>query len=113
MMIKNAAKNKIISKDARLCDDLLSKFVGLMFSKNPETLILKFDKERMISLHMLFVFFPIDVLFLNKNKTIVDKKENFKPFSFCKSRKKAMYAVELLAGTIRKSKTDIGDKVRF
>ena len=62
---------------------------------------------------MLFVFYPIDVLFLGKNKIIVDKKENFKPFTFCNSKKKAMYAVEIPENTIKKTNTKIGDKIRF
>ena len=85
-----------------------------MFSKKQnKALIFKFDKEKIISLHMLFVFYPIDVLFLGKNKTVVDKKENFRPFTFYKSRKKAVYAVELPHGTIKKTKTGAGDKIKF
>ena len=62
---------------------------------------------------MVFVFYPIDVLFLDKNKIVVDKKENFKPFAFYKSRKKAMYAAEMPNKTIKKTKTRIGDKIEF
>ena len=47
------------------------------------------------SLHMFFVFFPIDVLFLDKDKKIIEIKRNFKPFSFYKSKEKAMYVVEI------------------
>ena len=62
---------------------------------------------------MLFVFYPIDVLFLDKNKFVADKKENFMPFTFYKSKKKAMYAIELPNGVIKKTKTNIGDKIKF
>ena len=54
-----------------------------------------FKKEKIIPLHMLFVFFPINVLFLNKNKKIVEIKNNFKPFTFYTPKNKAMYIVEL------------------
>ncbi len=115
MLIRNATKKKIIANNAKLCNDIFSKLIGLMFSKNNKknALILKFAEEKIISLHMFFVFYPIDVIFLNKNKIIVDKKENFKPFTFYKSRKKAMYAVELPNGTVKQTKTRIGDKVGF
>ena len=62
---------------------------------------------------MIFVFYPIDVLFLDKNKIVVDKKENFRPFTFCNSRKKSQYAVELPNGIIKKTKTEMGDKIKF
>ena len=114
MPIKNITKNKIVSTDSKILDDVLSKFIGLMFSKNgKKTLILKFNKEKIISLHMLFVFYPIDALFLDKNKIAADKKENFKPFAFYTSKRKAMYVIEMPNGAIRKAKTEIGDKISF
>ncbi len=67
---------------------------GLMFSKK-KNLIFVFEKEKRISLHMLFVFFPIDVLFLDKDKKIIEIKKDFKPFGFYKSKKKAKYVVEI------------------
>lgn len=113
-MIKNLTKNKIIEHNVRICDDKFSKFIGLMFSKKEnKALIFRFDKEKIICLHMIFVFYPIDVLFLDENNIVVDIKENFKPFAFYKSRKKSMYAIELLDGAIKKSRTDIGDKIEF
>ena len=112
MFIKNTTKNKVIATDFKLCYDNFSKFIGLMFSrKQNRALILKFNQENIISLHMFFVFYPIDVLFLDKNKIVVDKKENFKPFTVYKSKKKAMYAIELPDGNIKK--TEIGDKIKF
>lgn len=114
MPIKNATKNAVISADFKLCDGIFSKFMGLMFSKKQDNaLIFKFNKEHKISLHMFFVFYPIDVLFLDKDKIVVDKKESFMPFTFCKSGKKAMYAIELPVGSIIKTGTRIGDKIKF
>ena len=40
------------------------------------------------SVHMLFVFFPLDLVFLDKNKRVVDKKEGFRPFSLNYTPKK-------------------------
>jgi uncharacterized membrane protein (UPF0127 family) len=113
-MIKNTTKNLAITRKSRIADDVLSRFIGLMFSRNKNNaLIFKFKEERIISLHMLFVFYPIDVLFLDKKKIVVDKKENFMPFTFYKSKTKAVYAVEIPNGTIKRTKTEIGDKIRF
>ena len=114
MMIKNITKKRIIANKAKICDDSFSKVIGLMFSKKQnKALIFKFSKKMEISLHMIFVFYPIDVLFLNENKIVVDVKENFKSFTFYKSKKKATYAIELPEGTIRRTKTEIGDKIEF
>lgn len=113
-MIKNLTKKTLLIKNSIFIDDIFSKFVGLMLSKQQKkALIFRFEKERIISLHMFFVFYPIDVLFLDKSKIVVDKKESFKPFTFYKPKKKAMYAVEMPAGIIKRTKTGIGDKIEF
>lgn len=114
MQIKNLAKKTTISRSGKVCEDALSKFIGLMFSRNKnKALVFKFKKEKIISLHMLFVFYPIDVLFLNKNKIVVGKKENFRPFAFHKSKRKAMYVIELPNDIIKKTRTEIGDKIKI
>lgn len=113
-MIRNLSNNKIISGNARFCTNSSSKLLGLMFSaKKDIALIFEFAQEQFISLHMLFVFYPIDVMFLNKKKIVVDLKENFKPFTFYTSRKKAIYAIELPDETVKKTKTKIGDRIKF
>ncbi|GAF99999.1 unnamed protein product, partial [marine sediment metagenome] len=77
-------------------------------------LIFKFNKEEKWSLHMLFVFFPIDVLWLDKDKKVIDIKENFKPFSLmAKPKEKAKFVVELPVNTIHNTKTKINDEMWF
>lgn len=86
-----------------------------MFSKKKEGygLIFSFNKPRKMALHMFFVFYPIDVLFLDSEKQVVDMKESFKPFNFYTSKEKANYVIELPEGTIKSSKTLKGDKIEF
>ena len=112
--IWNKTRSRKIAANARLCEGSFSNFLGLMFSKNKnQSLLFKFRKEIFISLHMFFVFYPIDVLFLDKNKVVVDLKENFRPFTFYTSKKLAKYCIELPSGAIKKTKTEIGDKIGF
>ena len=113
MHIKNATKKSIIAKNAELCRNIFTKSFGLMFSIKPKPLIFIFKKEKIIPLHMLFVFYPIDILFLNKNKAVVEIKESLRPFSFYTPKKKALYIIELPQGTIKKTKTAVGDKIKF
>ena len=115
MKIKNVTKNKILVNKTKLCKNFLNKSIGLILHKKlkDKGLIFIYKKEKKISLHMIFVFFPIDVLFLNKNKKVIDMKKNFKPFSFYIAKKKAKYILELPEGTIKKTKTEIGDKIKF
>ena len=77
-----------------IVNSVLGKARGLMFSRKKD-LMFVFDKEKKISLHMFFVFFPIDVLFLDTDKKIVEIKKNFKPFSYYRPKNKARYVIEL------------------
>ncbi len=95
------------------CESFFSKAKGLMFSKKlkDSCLLFIFDKERKISLHMFFVFFPIDVIFLNEKKEIVDIKRNFMPFTLYTSKKPAKYVLEMPVNSIKK--INKGKKVNF
>lgn len=86
-----------------------------MFRKklHKNALIFIFHKGKIIPLHMLFVFHPIDVLYIDKDKKVVEIKENLKPFSFYTPKNKAVYIIELPAGTIKKTKTKPGDRIEF
>lgn len=112
MHVKNITKKTLIAKDAKPCKSIFSRTSGLMFSK-PQPLILIFKKEKIVPLHMFFVFYWIEILFLDKNKKVVEMKENFKPFSFYTPKNKAKYVIELLKNSIRKTKTELGDKIEF
>lgn len=80
--------------ELKICKSLLSKARGLMFSRK-KNLVFVFGRPRRVSLHMFFVFFPIDVIFLDEDKKIIEIKRDLKPFRFYTSKEKAKYAVEL------------------
>jgi len=107
-MIKNITKNKIIAEEYVLCDSFFSKLRGLMFSRQ-KSLVFIFDKEQYINLHMWFVFFPIDVVLLNKDKKVVEIKEKFKPFTLFNSNNKATYVLELHNGAVKDCKIEVND----
>ena len=59
---------------------------------------------------MLFVFFPLDLVFLDVNKKIVDVKVG-KPFDlFIKPKEKASYVIEFNMG---ENILKVGDRVEF
>ncbi len=103
---------KVFCKKRFITNVKFSNGFGLMFKKNlrdKEGIILKTIEGRLSSsIHMLFVFQTIDVIWLDKNYKIVDIKKNIKPFTlFIMPKKKAKYILEL-------SKTNnlkIGDKL--
>lgn len=107
--------HKIIVSRITLLKSALSKAKGLMFSKKISDIgyVFVFDDEKIVSLHMLFVFFPIDVLFLDKNKKIVEIKESFRPFTFYTPQSKAKYVVELPCGIVKEKEIKVGEGLSF
>jgi len=112
-MITNKTKKTLIAERHYNFKSLVSKAIGLMFSMNPKNLIFIFKKEKIVPLHMFFVIFPIDVLFLDKNKTVVEVKENLRPFGFYRPKNKSKFIIELPKGKIKATKTEINDKIDF
>ena len=114
MFIINKTKKRIIVEKTALCRTVFKRAAGLMLSKKEnKALIFIFSKEKIVPLHMLFVFYPIDVLFLNKEKKIVEIKEHFRPFSFYSPKNKARYIIEMPEGSIGKFNLEISDKLSF
>ena len=112
-MITNKTQKTIIDQRFRICRTPFQKLMGLMFSSSPKTLVFEFNKERKESLHMFFVFFPIDVIFLDRDKKVVETLENFRPCRVYFPRKKAKYIIESKQGTIKRTKTILGDNIQF
>ncbi len=113
-VIRSGKEKKIASK-AVFRKSHLSKALGLMFrfKVSDEAHIFFFEEERIIPLHMLFVFTPIDVLFLNKNRRVVEMKKRLAPFTFFKPSVKAMYVVEIPPMAIEKHNIVIRDELKF
>ncbi len=99
-MLINKTKEEKITDKVIVASDFFAKFRGLMFEKRRNfkyALIMDmgFESRLFASVHSFFVFFPITVLFLDKNKKVVDKVL-LKPFSLAYiPKKKARYVVEL------------------
>ncbi len=93
-MIINKTKGKIISEREIVCTSFFSQARGLIF-RMKKNLVMIFPTERKISLHMFFVFYPIDVLIVDENNKIVEIKRNFNPFTIWNSSEKGKYVIEL------------------
>jgi uncharacterized protein len=100
----NSNSEKRIIEKVRIADSYFKKMRGLMFEKKSNfdyALVFDVGKESRLkaSIHMLFVFFPIDVVYLNSEKKVVDIVHGIKPFSLNYTPKAgARYFIELPEG---------------
>ena len=64
------------------------------------------------AIHMFFMRFPIDVVFLDKQKRVVKIAANLKPWRLAGSFR-AKSVLELPAGTAARSGTQVGDQLEL
>ncbi|MCP8616128.1 DUF192 domain-containing protein [Salirhabdus salicampi] len=87
-----------------------TRLKGFMFRRKPiyrEGMFIKPCK----SIHTFFMFFPIDILILDGNHSIIYIKENMRPWTFIYPVKGGKAALELPKGTVQDFEINIGDKV--
>jgi uncharacterized protein len=116
MALKNTTRKTTLATGIISCRSVLSQMKGLMFSRRIEdkALIMVFKREQIVALHMMFVFFPIDIIFADKSRKVVELVRGARPFiSQIVPKEKAMYVIELPAGVINKSRTKVGDRLAF
>lgn len=112
MILRNKTKNTLVATDVRVADTFLSRMVGLLNRKNlsdGEALLITHCR----SIHMFFMRFPIDVLFIGKDNRVAGVVQNIRPFQLSPIFFRAHCAIELKCGTIQASRTEVGDHLEF
>lgn len=99
-----------------MANSFLSRFMGLMFKGSIERgLVLKIPEgrgRRGSGIHMFFMRIPLDVLFLDQDKVVVDKA-HLKPWQMYNPKEPARYVIELEEGTLASSGTEVRDELDF
>jgi uncharacterized protein len=65
------------------------------------------------SVHTFFMRFPVDVLFLDSEDAVVRAIHSLQPWRATRLHRDALSALELPAGTLAKSGTGVGHRIRF
>ena len=106
----NATRNKTLANSLWVADTFFSSLLGLMGKRQ-----LPAGEGLWIcpcqSVHSMWMRFPIDVIFLNNQKSIIHLIENMKPFRISKYVHTARSVLELPARTIQATQTQVGDQI--
>jgi uncharacterized membrane protein (UPF0127 family) len=110
--ILNLTKNTLVAERASLADTFVSRMIGLLGRSSMQ------DSEALIithcqSIHMFFMRFAIDALFVDSNDRVVGKVEGIKPFRLSPIYWGSSYCIELPAGAIQKNQTSVGDRLKI
>ena len=105
---------KVLAQKVEIADTFWGRFRGLMLRRRflrGSALIFKLSRPGKYGVHMIFVRFPIDLLYLNENFVVVDLCRNLKPWRTHSPRVRASYIVELPAGTLFRARVKLGQKI--
>jgi len=110
--IFNKDKQSVLAQKAEVADSFLSRLCGLIPRKelrSEEGLII----TRCNSIHMLFMRFAIDAVFVDKNHIVVGVVKNIHPYRFSRMFWSASYCIEVPPGTIDATRTEPQDCLEF
>lgn len=112
MTIHNKTRNRDLATSVVVADTAATRMRGLLNrdSLNPqEALLIK----PCSSVHMLFMKFAIDVVFINERNFVVGCCQHLKPFAFSPVFWNSCCAIELPAGKIKETGTAKGDEINI
>jgi len=111
-LIMNLTQGTVIAQNAALADSFLERLKGLLgrkhLSKNSALII-----KPCSMVHTMFMRFDIDVIFLDEENYVIKKVSDIKPNRLFIGTIGALQTVELPAGTIKKAKIHVGDKIEM
>ncbi len=111
-MVVNNTQRALLADDVDMALSFLRRLRGLMFRKCfPRGRALLIGPCR--SVHTFHMRFPIDVVFLDKDSRVVGMEEAMKPWRVSRNYPDAYFALEVPAGTIQETGTQIGDLLEF
>jgi len=112
--VYNKTRETFIATEAAVADSYLSRLVGLLGKTKRWA---QLGKGLWIvpsrGVHTIGMLFPIDLIFLSKQKEVVHLEEHVRPFRISKVSLKALSVLELPPHTIYHSRTEVGDQLEI
>src|SRR5579863_10751982 len=112
--VYNKMKETFIATEVTVADSYLTRLVGLLGKTRRWA---QLGKGLWIvpsrGVHTIGMLFPIDLIFLSKEKEVVHIEEHVRPFRISKVSLKANSVLELPPHTIYHSRTQVGDQLEI
>jgi uncharacterized protein len=112
--VYNKTRETFVATEASVADSYLRRLVGLLGKTRRWA---QLGRGLWIvpsqGVHTIGMLFPIDLIFLGKEKQVVHIEEHVRPFRISKVSLKAASVLELPPHTIYRSGTRVGDKLEI
>lgn len=112
MRVVNQTRHTTLCTQGQLADNFWRRLRGLLGRTSlpkGEGLILVGEK----SIHTLFMNFPIDVVYIDKDYQVIRTEVNMVPYRLGPFVTRSAYVLEVPGGTILDTATQVGDQLRF
>jgi uncharacterized protein len=111
--IVNETRSSVVCERARVARTMFARGRGLMFAAElPADSGLVIDPCN--SIHMFFMRFSLDVLYVDRDDRVVRVQRGIKPWRIGPLiTRGGRYVIELPAGSIDRSGTEVGDQLRL
>ncbi|WP_250432888.1 DUF192 domain-containing protein [Hanstruepera flava] len=119
LQLMKAVNDSVIAElDIEIADNDYETQTGLMYRESMEVnrgMLFIFPDSRPRSFYMKNTKIPLDLIYLDTDKTVVSFQENAKPFdeSSLPSNAPAKYVLEVNAGLVKQWHLEVGDKMIF
>ena len=111
LYVYNKTRETFVATETMVADSYIRRLVGLLGkTKRWAQLGRGLWIIPSSGVHTIGMLFPIDLIFLNKEKQVVYVEEHVRPFRISKVSLKAESVLELPPHTIYRSGTQIGDR---
>ena len=110
MEIRNQTKNILLEDRAKRAGTFFERLKGLIGKnhiESSEALLL----PNCSMIHTFFMAMKIGLLFLDKNNKVIKVIRSMPPFEMSSAMFKSVSVIELQAGTIERTHTDVGDSL--
>ena len=110
MVILNLTRQSIPARNAFYASrfgDRLSGLISKRFSSAMDGMVF----DRCNAIHTFFMRYPIDVIFADEKYQVLKTIPAFPPWRPFLACKKACYVIELPAGTLESTATEVGDQL--
>ncbi len=114
LYVYNQTRGTFVATEATLADSYLRRLVGLLGKTRRWAQLgrgLWIVPSR--GVHTIGMMFPIDLIFLSKEKEVVYIEEHVRPFRISAVSLKATSVLELPPHTIYRSGTQVGDRLEI
>ena len=112
MPVINLSKKTWLATKVHKADNFLTRLIGLLKRKNlgPEEALWLMPSK---GIHTIGMKFPIDVVFLSRRNLVQGLVSGLAPYRVSGVHFTSYSVLELPNGTIRKSRTEIGDQLEI